>query len=824
MIFRTTLLGASTMALAFTMAAPALAQDAPAQTAASEVVGGLEDIVVTARKRQESVQSVPVAVTAISGDLVLKRDITSIEKIAAATPNLNVGRASNGSGAQLTLRGIGSSSTSIGIEQSVAVVVDGAYYGQGRIIQEGFFDLQRIEVLKGPQALFFGKNATAGVISLATNDPGPEREFIARAGYEFRSRKYQGEFIGSGPLTETLGLRVAVRASTMDGGYYRNVSVNRTYTTLDIQNLLTGGTGNPIGHLATPAASRAPGEDEILGRVTLKYEPTDRLTMTLKASYDRNSVNNSSWNYVAFRCGLGTGISQLSGYACDNDKFVTHQNNMPADIAANFPYAKKDGQLYNRYESYAINGNVNYELENVTISSVTNFNRNNNRWTCACDFQSSNNATWATENSTWRSFSQEVRALTSFDAPINLMVGALYQKTRRNFGQWVAFAGLRNSAASPENQFVATSKTSFTKGETTALFGQVTWKIVPTVELAGGVRYTHETKDSFFTQPYNNPGVTAIFRDQNDPDGLGEVTANQTFNNWSPEVTLTWKPSRELLVYGAFKTAYKSGGFSNGGINSKFSTNPLADLTFDPERARGFEAGIKSTLADNQLRLNLTAFTYKYLDLQVDFFNSPIFAFQTLTADAKTRGIEAEFEYAPRAVAGLNVHGSLNYTKATYTKFPLAPCYAGQTPAQGCTAISAIASRQNLNGAPLSVAPRWTGNFGVAYDTDLSSTLKLGTNVDVRYSGSYLASGFNNPLSRQSKYATLDAGVRVGAWDDNWVIAVIGKNLTNRLYVSGVVDGPSTGSGTGTAAGIPADQLGFANLPRTVQIQLTKRF
>ncbi|WP_374648923.1 TonB-dependent receptor plug domain-containing protein, partial [Rhizorhabdus sp.] len=151
------------MALAFTMAAPAMAQDASAQPAASESVGGLEDIVVTARKRQESVQSVPVAVTAISGDLVLKRDITSIEKIAAATPNLNVGRASNGSGAQLTLRGIGSSSTSIGIEQSVAVVVDGAYYGQGRIIQEGFFDLQRIEVLKGPQALFFGKNATAGV-------------------------------------------------------------------------------------------------------------------------------------------------------------------------------------------------------------------------------------------------------------------------------------------------------------------------------------------------------------------------------------------------------------------------------------------------------------------------------------------------------------------------------------------------------------------------------------------------------------------------------------------------------------------------------------
>ena len=129
---------------------PALAQESDA--AITE--GGLADIVVTARKRSESVQDVPVAVTAIAGEMVEKLDLTSIEKIAARTPNLNVGRASNGSGAQLTLRGIGSSSTSIGIEQSVAVVVDGVYYGQGRIINEGFFDLARVEILKGPWHCF----------------------------------------------------------------------------------------------------------------------------------------------------------------------------------------------------------------------------------------------------------------------------------------------------------------------------------------------------------------------------------------------------------------------------------------------------------------------------------------------------------------------------------------------------------------------------------------------------------------------------------------------------------------------------------------------
>lgn len=791
------------------------AQVAQAGDAAS--AGGLEEIIVTARKREESVQTVPVAVTAISEKVIQQRDITSIEKIAAATPNLNVGRASNGSGAQLTMRGIGSSSTSIGIEQSVAVVVDGAYYGQGRIIQEGFFDLKRVEVLKGPQALFFGKNATAGVISLTTNDPGNEREIITKVGYEFKAQQYLGEFIASGPLSDTFGVRLALRGTKMDGAYYDNVSVVRTYTTADVAD---GFATTP--HTAT-VASDGPGEKEFLGRLTLKYTPNNDLTVTLKGSFDYNKTKNSSWNYVAYNCPAGK--SQLTGYVCGKD-FVTHQNNIPTDIAANFPFSEEDGSLYNRYRSWAINGNVTYNVGDVTISSVTNYNTNNNRWACACDFQSSDNGTWATENSTWRSFSQELRAQTAFDGPINLMVGGLYQKTKRIFNQYVMFAGLSNSAASPENEYLASTKFSTTDGETAALFGQVSWKIVPTLELASGVRYTHETKDSFFTQPYNNPALTGIFRPQDDPDGLGEIATKQTFDDWSPEVTLTWKPQRGILVYGAYKTAYKSGGFSNGGINSKFSPDPFADLTFNPEKARGFEAGIKTTLADNQLRLNLTAFTYKYGDLQVDFFNSPIFAFQTLTADARTKGVELEFEFAPRGVDGLNVHGALNYTRARYTRFPLAPCYAGQTPAEGCKLADPAtgAARQNLNGRPLSVAPEWTGAFGVGYDTAVGSDYKFGINVDARFSSSYLASGFGAEHSKQDKYATLDAGIRFGAEDDNWQIALIGKNLTNTFYVSGVVDGPSTGSGTGTAAGVHADQLGFGNLPRTVQVTVTKRF
>ncbi|MCT2401721.1 TonB-dependent receptor [Novosphingobium mangrovi (ex Huang et al. 2023)] len=824
-VSKSTLLSGTVLGLVLA-AAPALAQETQdAQTSAGEQQGGVNDIIVTARKRQETAQDVPVAVTAISAEQIATRDITSVEKIAAITPQFNVGRASNGSGAQLTLRGIGSSSTSIGIEQSVAVVVDGAYYGQGRIIQEGFFDLARVEVLKGPQALFFGKNATAGVISITTADPTDEWEFMTKAGYEFKAEQYRVEGTASGPLTDTLGLRIAARYAKMNGGYYRNVADNINYAEVDSASLFAGGDGDPTSHLATPAPTKQPGEEEFLARGTLKWEPTDRLTLSLKGSVDVSTVNNSSWNYVAYACGNGS-TSQLNGYACSKD-FVTHQNDMPADIAVNYPYAKSDGSLYNKYRSAAGTLNVTYDADQLQLSSVTNYQWNNNRWACACDFQSADSsngigATWATENSSWKAFSQEVRALTQFDGPFNMMLGALYQKTKRDFAQFVMFAGVSNSDAPDGYEYVATAKSSYTKGETMAVFGQATFKILPTLELAGGVRYTDETKNSFFTQPYNNPLVTAIFRAQDDADGLGEVYARQHFRNWSPEATLTWKPTQDIMVYGAYKTAYKSGGFSNGGINSKFSADPTSDLTFNPEKAEGFEVGFKSTLLDRQLRFNVTAFTYKYKDLQVDFFNSPIFAFQTLTADARTKGVEVEFQFAPYAVPGLEIHGSINYDKARYTSFPLAPCYAGQTPAEGCTL--ATNSRQDLTGAPLSVAPEWTGSLGVGYEMSVGDSMKAGLNIDSKYSDSYLASGFGNPLSRQSSYVTIDAGIRLGAEDDNWQIALIGKNLTNKFYVTGVVDGPSTGAGTGTAAGLKADQLGFGSVPRTVMVEVTKRF
>jgi len=213
----------------------AYAQSAPAdQAQPAAAAGGLEEVVVTARKRQENVQNVPVAITAISGAEMERKDLASLESIAQVTPQLVVVRGSSGSGADLSLRGIGSNFTSIGIEQSVAVNIDGVYYGQGRIINEGFFDMRQVEILKGPQALFFGKNATAGVISFTSNDPGDQFEAMGRLGYETTAQQVIGEGYVSGPINDKVGLRLALRGTDMSGGYVQNDAPARTYTTLDV--------------------------------------------------------------------------------------------------------------------------------------------------------------------------------------------------------------------------------------------------------------------------------------------------------------------------------------------------------------------------------------------------------------------------------------------------------------------------------------------------------------------------------------------------------------------------------------------------------------
>lgn len=789
----------------------AIAQTASPPVAQNTTVSeGLEEIIVTGRKRSESVQEIPVAISAISAEQIQRQDLTSLEKIAATTPQLTVGRASSGSGAQISMRGIGSNSTSIGIDQSVATVIDGAYSGVGRVIYEGFFDLGGVEILKGPQALFFGKNATAGVISLKTKDPGDHEEGQVRASYEVFSKTGTVEAIYSTPLTDTLGIRIALRGSKMYGGYYDNNSPVINYATTDV---VSGTTSN---YIAGQAATKMPAEEEGLGRITLKWKPNDDLTATLKLNLDNNNVNDNSWNYMSYAC--ASGFSTLSpAVKCTNNNFVVHQNNLPTAVARSTQFAG-DGSLYNHFNAYNAIGTINYNVSKASVDSVFFYDRNTNSWLCNCAYQTG--PIWADEHSTWRAFSNETRLTTHFDLPVNFLVGSYYQSTQRNFDQNVLFAGAQNTAAPEGYEYVAYAKDSKTSGKTYSLFTQVTYKFLNDFELAGGVRYIDERKNSYFVQPYVNPTLLSLFV----PDSF--ITADQTFINFSPEATISWHATQNINLYAAYKTAYKSGGLSNSGIYSALSKSPKDDFTFDPEKASGFEVGVKTILFDNQLRFNTTVYRYRYTNLQVDFFNSPTFAFLTINAGAAiSRGIEEEFEFAPHFLPGATFNASIAYNDSRYKDF-VGPCYSGQSIANGCPTDTGPGGfpQQNLSGQPTSVAPKWTATLGGYYERPLTDSLDMGVGADARFSSDYLASPLGNQLSRVGTYTTLEASIRVKTHDKKWEAALLGKNLTNRQYFLGAQDAPATGSGTGTAGGISADQSGYGTLPRQVSVEGTYRF
>jgi iron complex outermembrane receptor protein len=233
--------------------------------------GDAAEIVVTARKRAESILTVPVIANVLTEAQLERTQVTSLDDIATIATGLVIGQQPGELGTQVAIRGVGTNATDPGIDQSVSLNIDGMQLGQGLAYTVGLFDMAQIEVLKGPQALFFGKNSPGGVIAIRTADPGNELDVIGRLGYEVESRNWRGEAIVSGPVTDTLGVRLAAMYSSYDG-FYKNTAVP------------LAGTG------AVKPTPRFGGGKSLFLRGTAVFKPTDRLTARLKVNYTRDRL------------------------------------------------------------------------------------------------------------------------------------------------------------------------------------------------------------------------------------------------------------------------------------------------------------------------------------------------------------------------------------------------------------------------------------------------------------------------------------------------------------------------------------------------------
>jgi iron complex outermembrane receptor protein len=252
-------------------------EDVSSEASNPRMSSDIEEIVVTARSKDETLRDIPVAITAYSEEDMERFAINSLDDIAATSASLEINRINSGSGVQIAIRGIASSPGSLGIEQSVAVMIDGVYFPQGRAINEGLFDTSQVAILKGPQALYFGKNATAGAIAITTNDPGDEFEFMAKVSNEFEYENLITEMAVSGPISDNWGARLALYSEKMDKGWFQNTATATTYTTVDAAKGFA-----PTNHAnPEPTTKFFPATESTYGRLTLKGDLGERTTLKL---------------------------------------------------------------------------------------------------------------------------------------------------------------------------------------------------------------------------------------------------------------------------------------------------------------------------------------------------------------------------------------------------------------------------------------------------------------------------------------------------------------------------------------------------------------
>lgn len=751
------------------LATPARAQDSV--EAVAEVAADLDApvILVTARRRDEALQDVPIAITSIGGDSVEKSQITKPEALATRVPTLNIAVGGSGSGGQLSLRGVGSSNVSAAFDSAVALDFDGIVLSSMRLVQAGFFDVAQIDVLKGPQSLYFGKSATAGVISIRSADPTRTLEASLRGSYEFEEEGYTVEGYVSGPISDTLGYRIAGRYNKVDELLF-----------------------NAAPNVAHPYR----GEKNTNLRGTLEWEPSDRIKLNIKANYVGHE-NNGEIRHTQIFCGangvpdplvlLGGAVVVPPGYDCDafDDTFWLPDSAAPLALAAPPGMDNNGGVPFNETDIYLLRARADISLrDNLSLALVTGY----------FDFESRGQdfygyggvfgvGTDLNRNRT-EQFSQEIRLASDNAGPFNWLVGGFYE-TRD-----ILFEAAQNAVniafLAPDPVTGATfdwRRQHYTTTDAYSAFGNIMVEPTDRLELSAGVRYTKEEKVNHIEVPFvhavlSRPPFNFLTSGFESPD------INFEDDNVSPEVSVKYEVSDRAQIYAAYKKGFKSGGIDNSalpssGLSDIVASGDYSQLIFESETAEGVEVGLKSMLAGDRLRLNLSLFNYVFSDLQIQSFDPVAIQYSTSNAgELRSRGGDIDLSWrAP--VEGLTLAAAVAYTDAEFTE----------------TYISNAGV--DLNGRAAPRAPEWSGNVSFDWTVPMADNLDLSLFGLANYSGSYFADATTLNDYVQDEYVTLDANITIGSPDETWRVSLIGNNLTDKIYVNQASGRPFRDARTG---------------------------
>lgn len=740
----------------------AVAQDA---AAAEEDSGGLADIIVTANKRAQSLSDVGVSVTSLTSDALEQLAITDSTGITTSVPNLvNAVVFGPGSNTNFSIRGIAQNDYNDGTESPNATYIDDVYFIPTGAGSFPLYDMERIEVLRGPQGTLFGRNSTGGLIHYITKKPTQETFYSATGSYGRFGEYYVGAIVNV-PFSEEMSFRLTGRYGDGDG-FQRNVT----------------GTQPKAGSAKT---------ESIRGQLRIE---SGGVTSNFKASFDRAS----GFAQAVARDTIGIDAVTGNQFVAGNlDLYGTGPGNdvFGFDDEGSGPNTVDHGQ--NRElkgnKSITFQNNTDVEItDNITITSVTAYNFFNRDQTEDCDGTQAEICQTHYDNKSHQ-FTQELRAFGDMGA-FRWTTGAYYlsQRQRQNVIVPLFFNA------------VAIDADVRLRAKGYAAFVNLEYDLSPQFTIIGGLRGSRDVKS---IQQINGiylsgapGGGFAGYEDSPDLP-LGAVVGENRFtdatsnglnrirkNGWSGKLELDYKPNPDTLVYASISRGLKSPGFNNGIITVGL---PITQLAFRPEKLLAYEVGFKSTFADNRLSANLAAFYYDYKDFQALSFEgvgSLIF-----NRDAEIYGLEAEFNARPTDGLTLQLSGGFVDTKLK------------DTPNAG----GVIADRE------MALAPSWTVNGRVRYEFPITTEGSLlGVQVDANARDSFFNNPGNDSAAKVPRFSEVNGRIDFTDVDDRFRVALVGKNLLNDRYITSIF----------VLQGLGGYRYYFYNRPRTFALEATVNF
>ncbi|MCZ6830074.1 MAG: TonB-dependent receptor [Gammaproteobacteria bacterium] len=718
---------------------------------------GLEEVIVTATKRAVGLQDVPIAISVMSGQKIQEQGITELEDLALFMPNVHI--AEGGAGTQLFIRGVGSG-INYGFEQSVGTFIDGVYYGRGRSARAAFLDLERVEVLKGPQSTLFGKNTIAGAINITTAKPSDEFEGYIDASYETELEGYGVTGMVSGPITDTLRGRLVAKIYE-DDGYVEN-----TFTGLD-----------------------GPQDETSVIRGSLEWDATDNLTIAFKAEHGEFDVAGRQ-DLISEASAAATALYRVED---PNFNAAFGFDKSSADIDSPFTNPQFDDT-----ESDAYVLTLDYQLGEHTLRSITAYTE--------YEFSNELDSDYGPLQFLSRGrteehdqFSQEFLLTSPVGGTVEYLAGLYYQDeelsnerfTHVFFSQVpaveAAVLGLiaAGGLVLPPGALDGTGHNRFEQdSETWSAFVELTFIVTDTFRIVTGLRYSEDEKDMYkkgltsrIFELDPDPLLSFLYSDAvlslGNPHEFTEDTpgldTNRQEEHTTGNINLQYDVTDEAMVYLNVSNGYKGGGYDEDNSLGNVDTQE-----YDDEEVDSVELGAKMEVWDGRARINIAAFYSEFDNLQVSTFDGNCCFNVGNAATSEVKGIETDWTIA--ATDAITLTGALAYLDATYDGFTDAACNVSQVVDGSCAANGGV---QDLSGQPLQFAPDWSANLGAQYYTNLTPGINLDMSVDANYSDEVVVANDLDANLIQDSYWKLTARVALSSADGSWQLAVVGKNLTD---------------------------------------------